>query len=690
MEDKDTKAEEQNELLTRFKRDIARDADILSEQRDKDNEDMRFINVDGGQWEGFLEDRYQDRAKLELDLVSNYKNRFVGEWNQNRVGVEYKPDDDKASDDDAELLNGIYRADFRDNSGRTAIDNAVDEVATCGFAAFGITTEFVDDEDPENEQQRIVWRPIHNAYNSVFFDLSAKRIDKQDARWVTELTAYTKDSFEDAFPGVDPVSAYTPHDRSYNNYYGTANEVYVATRYEIDTQKETVFVYNNLSSGEVEVYGKEDHELVKDELSKSQIHEFVRERKVNRRRVMMSRFTGKEFIEEPRRIAGNRLPIIPVYGYRAFVDGVEYHYGLVRKLKDAARAWNVQISQLVENAASAGQEVPIFLREQVEAHDVLALWADKNNKSFLYVDPVTDENGNVINGPIGFNKAPMLDQSTAALMDIIPNYIREITGGAPQDTLDPDASGKAINAMLKRENLNTQVINEHIANSITASGDVYQGIAAEIYNSRQIVKTLGKDGTEGKEVLLKVVADEKTGRLVQANTISGKRFKAYADVGPQYSTMREQTVEDLKGMGEMLQGSQIGAKYFDVIISTILDNISGVGMGPIKDFNRKQMMLQGLIEPETDDEKEWFAQMSQPKEDPQQKLIEAAAAQQLAEAKNLDASSIEKIASAEKKAAETQEIFADIQNSQAKTQMEYSKSLMEIRKQVLGQAQGLN
>lgn len=677
-EKEESKAHELKEDLARFKRDVERDAEIISEQRDKANEDMRFVNVDGGQWEGFLEDEYKDRAKLEFDLISDYKNRFVGEWNLNRVGVEYKADDSDTSDDDAELLNGIYRADFRDNSGRAAIDNAVDEVATCGFGAFGLSTKFIDEENAENEDQEIEWRPIFNAYNTVIFDSSARRADKQDARWCTELTPYTQEAFEEQFEGLEPVSAYTMYDRSFYNFAGKGSLIYVATRYETIKENETAFVYNNLGSGKVEVYYKEDHELVKDELKKSPTHEFVRERKIIRRKVMMSRFTGDTFIEEPRQISGRLIPIIPMYGYRAYVDGVEYFYGLVRKLKDACRAWNVQLNQLIENAASAGQEVPIFAREQIESADVSALWADKNNKPFLYVDPLTDSNGNVISaGPIGYNKPPMLDQSTATLMGVIPEFIQKITGGAPQDTLDPSSSGKAINAMIKRENMNTQVINEHISNAITSGGDVYQSIAADIYNSQRIKRTLGKDGTEGSEVLFKTIADEQTGKLIQANTMRGKKFKAYADIGQQYATMREQTVDDLKGMAEILSTVQGGQEYMPAIIATILDNITGVGLGPLKDMNRKKMLIQGLVEPKNDEEKAFVQEQTQPKEDPQQKLVEAAAMQQMAEAENLKASSVQKIASAKKYEAETQEIYSDIGISK-------STLLLKAREQILG------
>ena len=67
------------------------------------------------------------RAKLELDLTGQYKDRFIGQWNQNRVGVDYKPDDDKTSDQDSNLMNGIHRADFRQYSGKISTDHAVDE-----------------------------------------------------------------------------------------------------------------------------------------------------------------------------------------------------------------------------------------------------------------------------------------------------------------------------------------------------------------------------------------------------------------------------------------------------------------------------------------------------------------------------------------------------------------------------------
>ena len=433
------------EKLNKFKLDISRDADVVDEQRDQANEDMRFVNVPGGMWEGFLTNTFDDkRVKMEFDIVSKPLQTFLGEWAQNRKGVEYKPGDDKTSDDDAEMLNGIYRADFRDNSGKIATDLSVLEASTCGVGAFKLATIFEDDENEENDNQRIEWRPIFNAYNSVFWDQAAQRNDKRDARWCTTLKPFTKDAFKEAYPDKNPTSAYTPETfrNQDNGSTQTPDFVYVATRYEAVRKKETVFIYNNLQTSEVEAYTKEDHELIKDELKADEFRTFIRERKVMRRSVEKTIFSGEDILDDTRRVAGKWIPIIPVYGFRAYVDGVEYYRGLIRKQKDANRLFNMQVSQLAENAAGDGQQKPIFTRDQMQNTDVQNVWADLNNKPYAVVDPALDSEGNIIaSGPLGYTKPGQLDGNMAALLNIVPAYMQEVAGSLPQEVSDPDASG---------------------------------------------------------------------------------------------------------------------------------------------------------------------------------------------------------------------------------------------------------
>jgi hypothetical protein len=687
--------EDGGDKLQSFKNAISNDADAMIDQREQANSDMRFVNVTGGMWEEeWIDDIYKNRAKMEFDLVSNYLFRFMAEWNQNRQGVEYRPDDDVTSDDDAELLNGIYRADFRDGSGKVSLDNAVYELATCGYGAFKLATRFEDESDPEDERQRIEWRPIQNAFNTVFWDSSAIRADKRDARWVTVLTEFTKESFREAF-GSDfqPSSAYTPDSKLWLNTSRNSglNPIYVATRYEIIRKREPVFVYDNLSTGETEVYSKKEHDLIEDELRADENIKFKRKRRLLKQSVEKTVFSGSDILEPTKRIAGKWLPIIPIYGYRAYVDGAEWYFGLVRKLKDASRLFNMHMNQLAENAASNGQRVPIFDPKQMP-DGIKNLWKDKNNKPYLLAKSLLDPDGNPVHhGPTGYLDPGSLDPNVAASMQSVIQYVQESTGGVPKDTLDPNASGKALRAMMKRENLNTQPVQDNINTGIEWSGVVYGSMAAEIYNQEQMIRTVGQDGTEGREQLLRMVMDEKTGVFVRANDLRGKKFRAYADVGPQYETLREETVENLKLMGDFLKETPDGAQYIGPLIFTMLDNMEGVGLGPLKDINRRNMILQGLKKPETDEEKQMLAQAQeqQGKLDPQAELMqkmgqqaEAEAQKFQSQARNLDADSVKKVAESRKVQAQTAEIMSEIEANRAKT-------LVDIRKQVLETAQGL-
>ncbi len=686
--------------LEKFKEAIQNDADVMIDQSDKANEDMRFVNVTGGMWENFLIEEFKNRARMEFDLVSNYLFRFMAEWNQNRVGVEFRPDDSQTSDQDAELLNGIYRADFRDGSGKSSVDNAVYETSNCGYGAFKLATKFENEEDPEDERQRIEWRPINNAFNAVYWDSSATRADKRDARWCTVLTEFTEEGFKEAFGDgpegfpFKPVSAYEPDDRRELNWFAgrtniTGNVVFIATRYEIIRKKEPVFVYSNLVSEEIEVYTQEEHELVKTELKADDNRKFVRQRMVTQQKVEKTVFSGDAFLEDTKRVAGKWIPIVPMYGHRAYVDGAEWYFGLVRKLKDASRLFNMHMNQIAENAASNGQPIPIFDPDQMPKN-IADQWADKNNKAFLLARSLVDADGNPTHhGPTGYLQPGAIDQNTAASMQAVMQFVQDTVGGLPKDTMDPNASGKALRAMIKRENLNTQPMQDNIKSAIEWSGTIYQAMAAEIYNREMIVRTLGIDGAEGRELLLKTVIDEKTGRLVQANNLRGKRFRAYSDVGPQYDSLREETVETLKAMGEFLKGTPSGEQYIPAITFTMLDNMEGVGLGPLKDLNRRNMILQGIRKPETEEEKKMVADAQQPKEDPQKNLIEGLTAQAQAEAvkfesqaRNLDSDSVQNVAGAEKTQAETLEIMAGIETSRI-------KALMDMRKQAFEEAKAL-
>jgi len=649
--------------LDKYKNDVAKDYDAIRYTRLAANEDMRFIGVDGGMWEDFLSDSYSDnRVKLEFDITSPYVMRYIGERNLNRANVVFTPDDANTSPDDANLLNGIYRSDFKDNDGQIAQDTSIYETAVCGMGAFKISTRFVDEEDPENEDQETVWTPIINAYDHVMFDETATRADKADAKRVTVLTGHSPESFKDQWPDARPVSAYSP-ENSLSFNWSTREVIYVAERYEIKVIKEKVQVWQNVEANQIKAYPEKEMETLKPELE-ALGWEFVRKRTMKRRTVWKSIFNGDDFLEKPKRIPGKWLPIIPMYGVRTYVSNVENFRGLVRKLKDANRVLNTSVSRMTEDSSVSGSSLPIFTRDQIKSDDVKNAWADKSDKAFLYIDPQLDADGR----PVPFAGIPTLptnqvDPNTLGVVDIVSNFVQRETGNAPQDAINPDASGKAIDALKSREDLNTQIITDNIHQSIKHSGKVWESISGDIYTRSQMKKVLGLNGTIRHEQINMNSLDPQTGNPITINDVSKGRFSVDIELGPQYESQKAATIGSLErviekvGENSALQPALVGAW---------IENIEGTGLEGVKGLNRKLMLQSGTIKPETPEEEQIVAQ-AQGQIDPNDKLVEAATAQQLAEAKNLEAASVGKIASAqkdlataEKTKAETAEIVTDI------------------------------
>lgn len=636
--------------LTKYKTDVAKDFDASEWSRRAANEDMRFIGVDGGMWEDFLTDTHNSitrRARMEFDITSDYVMRYIGEWTLNRANVIFTQDDHKTSEEDAELLNGVYRADFKDNDGQVAQDTAVFETAVCGIGAFKLSSRFVDEEDPENEDQEIIFEPINNAFNHVIWDENAKRADKADAKRVTVLTGYSPDAFEEKWGEVAKQSVQDP--QTYLKFtWSTREVIYVAERYEIKIVPEKVSVWQHVLVNEVKAFVEFDREELK-----AKGWEFVRERTINRQTVWKCIFSGAKILEEPKRIAGKYLPVIPMYGFRIYIDNVEHTRGLVRKLKDANRTLNMGISRMSESSASSGDTVPIFTRRQVEGLE--DNWADKTNKPYQVINDLTDAQGNpVASPPVGYMKPNQVDPNTISILETVSNYVQRQTGNAPQDMIDPDASGKAINALRKRENLNTQVVSDNIVQSIKHSGKVYRAMAGDIYTKAQMKKIIGEDGSTKIERLNIESIDPQSGNPIMLNDLSRGRFSVDVEVGNQYESQREAAIESIERIIEKVQPD---SPYFGPLIAMWMENITGTGIKPLKEFNRKLMLRQGLVEPETPEEQAMLQQIAR-QTDPQEDLIKAAAAQQMAEAQNLQASTMTKAADAQKTLAETEKIKA--------------------------------
>ena len=643
-----------NKFIEEFQLDYA----AQEEQRDGANAEIRFAMVPGGQWEGYLEDDYENRAKLEVDQTSDYLYRTYAQWVDNRQSPTFSPDDDIATDDDSELLEGLLRKDIRRENGQAAIDTAIFEAMACGQGAFLVSTMYEDDEDEDNQDQVSVLKQISNAYSMVVWDSSATRADKADAGHCTVLLPYSIRKFKQKWPDADPSSTLQPQDRRWFNWSNASTgDVYVACRYNIERKNVVVYTFANIVTGErVKLEGKE-YDEEKAELLKNGFVELSK-RKVNRRQVFKTLFTGSGILEKPRRIAGKYIPVIPVYGYRAFIDGTEFTYGVIRKRMDGQRLLNASISLAAESAAHGPEDKPLFAPEQMQNPAVRAQWAkNRHQLPYLLADPLYDESGETIlmAGPTGMIPGATLSQASQVLIGFANDFIKTGTGGAPADIVDTEASGKALNTLYKRVDMNTRMIFDNISASLVHFGKVWREMASEIYTDRtgRKAKTIMVDG-QIKDVTLMALSGE-GGELGYRNDLSKGRFEAVVEIGASYETEREEAISALKDILEAIMKRNPADPLADIILNKIILELPSHGMDDIKDYVRRKQLLAGVIKPETKEDVEILQQAGiQAGEDPQKKLIEAATANEEA--------------GAAKRVKEMEKLDADIQHTRAETE----------------------
>ena len=655
----------------------------LYSERKQCLEDRRFYSIAGAQWEGDLEEQFENKPKFEVNKVHLAVIKIINEYRNNRITVDFISKDGTENDELADICDGLYRSDEQDSCAEEAYDNSFEEAVGGGFGAYRLTTEYEDEEDDENENQRIRIEPIYDADSSVFFDLNAKKQDKSDAKYCYVMYSMTPEDFEEEY-GKSPVSV--GKEVSYAEYdWYSPNMVHIAEYYRVETEKETIRVFKNIT-GEEERYSEKDFEIDEDLERKLDTIGTVeiRQKKIKRRKIHKYILSGNEILEDCGCIAGKHLPIVPVYGKRWFIDDVERCMGHVRLVKDSQRLKNMLMSKLAEISSLSTVEKPIFTPEMVAGHE--NMWAEDTIKNYPYqlLNPVTDASGKEIpTGPIGYTKPPQIPPALAALMQLVDMDTKELLGNSSEpDKMLSHVSGKAHSLIQKRIDGQAYIYMSNFSKAIKRTGEIWLSMAKEVYVEKgRNMKTMDKMDQVGTVELLVPGMDNK-GKLGDKNDLTKATFDVAVDVGPSSASQREATVQTLTGMLSITQDPETA----QVLQSMAMMNMEGDGISETRDFFRKKLVNMGVLKP-TPQEQEQMAKAAENQQPtPNDQAMLAMAAEAQAKAKKAEAEALETGTDIEKKKAETAKIYSDIDVNKAKAVQE----LMNGQQQPTGPNLGPN
>lgn len=602
-----------NSILCKF------DMDWMSsdEARTEATNDLYFSRV--SQWDDWLSEYTTLQYRGQFDVVRPVVRKLVAEMRKNPIDVLYKPKDG-ANPDSADVLMGMYRTDMRHNTAKISVNIGVREQIEAGVGAWRLVAEY-EDQDPTSNNQVIRRVPIHEACSHVIWDCNSKQMDKSDARHCTIISPMSKEGWkvyaeENGFDDEELPTFQSP-DSNWLFPWVSKDVVYVGEFYEVEEKKEIAFIYLDPLTGEPVSYFKRDIKDVIDELAERGMQK-VAEKKVKRRRVYKSILTCTQILKGRELIAGEHIPIVPVFGEWSFAGDKEVYEGVVRLTKDGQRLRNMIMSFNADIVARTPKKKPIFWQEQIEGYEYM--YGGNDDYPYYLMNRTDENNGDLPVQPIAYMENPEVPQANAYMLEAATQAVNQVaTMGVDADAANGQVAFDTVNQLNMRADLETYVFQDNLATAMRRDGEIYASMVNDIYDvPRNVMMTL-EDGSEKQVQLLTQVVDYQSGQVVTLNDIRG-RYECYTDVGPSFQSMKDQNRAEIQ---ELLAKVPPGTPEWQMLLLQYFTLLDGKGVEIMREYANKQLVMMGLKKPETPEEIQMIQEAQQQPEQPSAEQMQA-------------------------------------------------------------------
>ena len=532
-----------------------------SESREDELDDLRFMaGSPDNQWQwpqdvlatrGSVQGQTVNaRPCLTINKLPQHVRQVTNEQRQNRPSGKVIPVNDQADVEVAEVLDGIVRHIEYMSDADVAYDTACENQVTYGEGYIRMLTEYCY-EDSFDQDIKIA--RVRNSF-SVYMDPLIQDPCGADAEWCFITEDLTKEEYQRLYPNASPVSTIMSQgigDQDISQWI-TNDTIRIAEYFYIDHKRDTLYLY----AGNQTAFknSPEDRSLRNMGLMP------IRERDVDRRRVMWMKTNGFEVLEE-REWAGKWIPVVRVIGNEFQVDGRVFISGIVRNAKDAQRMYNYWTSQEAEMLALAPKAPFIGYGGQFEGYEYQWKTANTQNWPYLEVNPdVTDGSGAVL--PLPQRAAPPLPQTGLIQAKMgASEDIKSTTGqyNASLGQVSNERSGRAILARQKESDTGTYHYVDNLARAVRYVTRQLVDLIPKIYDTQRIARIIGIDG-ETNMVKIDPTQPEPVKKIIdQAGIVIDKiynpsvgRYDVVVTTGPSYMTKRQESME---AMSQILQGN---------------------------------------------------------------------------------------------------------------------------------------
>lgn len=504
-------------------------------------DDVRFSRL-GEQWpEDVVNKRKREgRPCLTINRLPSFIRQVTNDARQNKPSIKIHAAGDGATEETAEIINGLIRNIEYQSNADVAYDQSLEAAVTGGFGYFRISTDYANDDSFD---QDIVIEAIPNPLN-VYGDPKSTCADSSD--WnVAFITEMMKESeFKKKYPKAD-ISDFYNESVSVDELWFEENKIRIAEYWTRDIIDKELL---RLSDGSV-MYA--DGYMKLREILDIQGITIIGTRPTKGYKVTQRIITGLEVLET-NKWAGRYIPIVPCYGDEVIVEGERHFLSLTRFAKDPQRMfnyWRTCSTELVALQPKAPFIGPVgaFNTDAVK-------WATANTESHAYIE----YDGQIPPTRQGFSGPP-----AGALQEALnaSDDMKSIMGiyDASLGARSNETSGRAILARQREGDISTFNFVDNLSRAIRHAGRIIVDLIPAVYSVPRIIRVIHEDGrNESVPINQPFKAQPPTSNVPDASEmqefiqgitkiydVTVGKYDVTVTTGPSYTTKREEAAQQM-------------------------------------------------------------------------------------------------------------------------------------------------
>lgn len=504
-------------------------------------EDQKFYA--GDQWdEAAKKARGTDRPMLTVNRLGTFVRQVTGDIRQNTPAIKVLPARGKASQDKADMLNGMVRSIEAESDADACYEKAASNVAQAGQGAFRIVTAYVDDKSFD---QDIRIRPIADPFG-VLVDPMARLPDKSDMEYAYVFEHLSKEAFKAEYPDftADDMPIAVGQDGT-GFQWRKGDSVRIAEYWCKEKTKRKLYL---LPGG-----------LTADALPKGTKAES--ERDVEDVKIVSYMISGKEVLSGPHAWAGKYIPICFVPGEEITIDGATKRKGMVRDAKDPQRL--VNYSRTVQAESTALQPKAPFILTKAEIKGYEKMWDSSGTKPHPYLLINDTQAGKRPER----SQPPLMSTGLAELSALAGQDLHDVTGIYPAalGAKSNETSGIAIRARQHEADTGSNYVASNLKRAIAYGGRILVDLIPKIYDSQRIVRILKEDGSHEMKPINVQMPD---GQIDPATELDdGGGYDVVVSTGPGYLTKQQEMADTIIELSRNLP--QIGQVAPDLLVKAL-------------------------------------------------------------------------------------------------------------------------